>query len=84
MKVCQSRKSTHSIMGNGGKFSHMVIRRGNFAITVPDSYLFSDGSLKKYAIKTINRIFNKLEKQASDQQIFSIKDIKIERVDDIA
>lgn len=84
MKICQSRKSTHSIMNNGGTFGHMIIRRGEFAITVPNSFLFSDGRMKKYAIQQINKAFAMLESENNRQAVFTIKELKVERVEDIA
>ena len=60
MKVCKSRKSTHSIMAHEG-FGMLTIRRGATVILVPEEWLFSDGRIKKYAIAKVNAMFEKAE-----------------------
>lgn len=60
MKICNSRKSTESIMKNGG-FGLLVIKRGNTSVLVPEQWLFSDGRIKKYARTKIDDMFKKAE-----------------------
>lgn len=60
MKVCKSRKSTHSIMAHPG-FGMLTIQRGNTIIHVPEEWLFEDGRIKKYAIAKVNAMFEKAE-----------------------
>lgn len=57
-KICQSRKSTHTIMAHPG-FGMLTITRNGVTISVPEEWLFSDGRVKKYAIKNIERMFKK-------------------------
>ena len=60
MKVCKSRKSTHSIMAHPG-FGMLTIRRGATVILVPEEWLFEDGRIKKYALAKVNAMFEKAE-----------------------
>lgn len=53
-KVCQSRKSTVSIMNHGG-FGDLTITKHGVTVLVPRSYLFEDGRIKKYALKIIDK-----------------------------
>lgn len=57
-KICKSRKSTHTIMAHSG-FGMLTITRDGITIQVPEEWLFNDGSIKKYAIKNIDRMFKK-------------------------
>lgn len=59
MKVCKSRKSTHSIMAHGGTFGLLSITRNNVTIQIPEEWLFEDGRIKKYAQKRIDSMFKK-------------------------
>lgn len=59
-KVCQSRKSTHSIMNNEG-FGMLFITRNNVTVAVPEDWLFADGTIKKYAKAKIESMFKKAE-----------------------
>lgn len=65
-KVCQSRKSKHSIMNHGG-FGKLTVTRHGVTVEVPAEYLFEDGRIKKYAIvlidKQIERELQLLEKE---------------------
>lgn len=58
-KVCQSRKSMHTVMSNGGKAQNLTIIRNGVKIQVPEEWLFSDGRIKKYALKQINLLVAK-------------------------
>lgn len=60
MKICQSRKSTHSIMAHEG-FGLLTIKKGNVVIHVPEEWLFNDGRIKKYALDKVNQMFAKAE-----------------------
>lgn len=60
MKISQSRKSTHSVMAHAG-FGMLTIIRGETSILVPESWLFNDGTIKKYAVKNIDRMFSKAQ-----------------------
>lgn len=57
VKVCQSRKSTHSIMSHIG-FGKLTIIKHGVTIEVPPEYLFEDGRIKKYAQKLIDKEIN--------------------------
>lgn len=57
-KICQSRKSTHSIMNHGG-FGLLTITRDGVTISIPEEWLFEDGRIKKYAIKKVEQMFKK-------------------------
>lgn len=59
-RVGQSRKSTVSIMAHQGYGAVTVIRKG-IEFTLPESALFSDGRIKKYALAEIERYFNHVE-----------------------
>lgn len=58
MRVCQSRKSMHSVMNNTG-YGLMTITRNGITVEVPPSYFKKDGNLKKYALEIIEREFSK-------------------------
>lgn len=57
-KVCQSRKSTVTIMNHGG-FGDLTITKYGVTVSVPKNYLFSDGRIKKYAQKLIDKTIDK-------------------------
>lgn len=59
MKICQSRKSTHTIMSHGGFGKLKVIHRG-VEIKIPETFMFNDGRLKSYAVKWINKEVQKI------------------------
>lgn len=59
-KICQSRKSTHSIMAHPG-FGMLTIQKGATVIHVPEEWLFNDGRIKKYALAKVNAMFAKAE-----------------------
>lgn len=60
MAICQSRKSTHSVMNNQG-YGKVTITRGEHSIEVCEDWLFSNGRIKKYATKLIDNMFAELE-----------------------
>lgn len=58
-KICQSRKNMHSVMNHTGFGSLVIVHRG-VQIFVPNSFMFSDGKLKAYAIKYVNLEIEKI------------------------
>lgn len=60
MKICQNRKSTHTVMNNNGYGALKIIRNG-LSLLVPKEWLFTDGTIKKYAQKNIDKRFKELE-----------------------
>lgn len=58
-KVCQSRKSKHSIMNHSG-FGRLTVTKHGVTIEVPKEYLFEDGRIKKYAMKLIDKQINSI------------------------
>lgn len=62
MAICQSRKSTHSIMNNQG-YGKVTIIRGEYSVEVCEDWLFSNGKIKKYARVLIDEMFAELEKK---------------------
>lgn len=57
-KVCQSRKSRHSIMNHSG-FGDLAITKHGVTVSVPRSYLFNDGRIKKSGLKLIDKTIAK-------------------------
>lgn len=57
-KVCQSRKSRHSIMNHSG-FGDLTITKHGVTVSVPRSYLFNDGRIKKSGLKLIDKTIAK-------------------------
>lgn len=57
-KVCQSRKSRHSIMNHSG-FGNLTITKHGVTVNVPRSYLFNDGRIKKSGLKLIDKTIAK-------------------------
>lgn len=50
MNICQSRKSTKSIMAHQ-KFGGVLLKEDDIELFIPSNWIFSDGRLKKYAQK---------------------------------
>ena len=63
MRICPSRKSTHSIMNNRGYGNVSLIRNG-IEYKFEKSDLFNDGKIKKYALEKAYRYFEQMERQA--------------------
>ena len=58
MNICQSRKSTHSIMNNQG-FEGVTIIKDGTEMYIPKEWITQKGKIKKYALKA----FHKLQKE---------------------
>lgn len=70
MAICKSRKSMHSVMNNGGYCGLLNITRDGNTICVPETWLFEDGRIKKYALAKVNIMFKKMAK--FNEESFSI------------
>lgn len=56
MKVCQSRKSTHSIMAGAGSFSGITLhRKDGITMEIPQKLVKKDGSLKVHIPQEVTR-----------------------------
>lgn len=54
MKINESRKSTHSIMGHQG-FGGVLLKQNDVELYIPNEFLFKNGKLKKYAKNAWNQ-----------------------------
>lgn len=55
-KISASRKNMANVM-EGARFGELTIKRHGIELQVPKEWLFSDGRIKKYAIKLVDRLF---------------------------
>lgn len=53
--MCPSRMSKESIMNHGGYGEVLEIING-IPVVIPESFMFKDGSLKRYGVELIKRL----------------------------
>ena len=62
VKVKGSKKSVESIMANQ-HFGGVLIKKDGIEMYVPETWIYSDGRLKKYAIKAWKKYQKHIHKQ---------------------
>lgn len=62
MKICESRKSTNTIMSNQG-FGGMIIKKDGVIFYVKPSDITSEGKVMKRAINKLNRLIEEHNKE---------------------